>query len=45
MAHEEITTHDETPNDKNTNDMNSGGLARESLTESGNDDDHKLNTV
>ena len=40
-----ITTHEETPDAKGTNDVNGGGLTGDSLTKGGNDNDHKLNTI
>jgi len=38
-------THNETPYNEDTDDVNSRGLTRESLAKSGNDDDDELNTI
>ena len=40
-----VWTYDETPDNENTDDVDGGCLTRESLTESGNNDNHELNTV
>jgi hypothetical protein len=39
------TTHEETPDDENTDDVDGRSLTREGLAEGGNDDDHKFDAV
>ena len=40
-----IRTHNETPDDKDADDVNGRGLAGKGLTESCDDNDHELDTV
>ena len=37
--------HDETPNNENTNNVDRRALARQSLSECSDDDDHELNAI